>query len=102
MVATSPLFRGLSCDVVMAGETRRRGAAGLEWAKERLTGAGIDATALALPGDPEREIAGAIRDRSVDLLVMGAYGHSIVRRLFRGSRTSDLLRASKIPTLLLR
>lgn len=102
MVATSPLFDDLSCDVVMAGEAGRHGAASLEWARERLTTAGREATALAMPGDPEREIATAIRERSVDLLVMGAYGHSILRRVFQGSRTSDLLRASTIPTLLLR
>jgi nucleotide-binding universal stress UspA family protein len=33
---------------------------------------------------------------------MGAYSHSPLRSLLFGSKTSDLLRSSKIPTLLLR
>lgn len=102
LVASSALFRGMSCDIVMAGEQGRRGAAGLAWAKARLVAAGLDTEALVLPGDPEREIAAAMRDRSVDLLVMGSYSHSVLHRLFRGSRTADLLRACTVPTLLLR
>ena len=37
-----------------------------------------------------------------DVLVMGAYTHSPLRSLFMGSKTTDLLRAARIPTLLLR
>jgi nucleotide-binding universal stress UspA family protein len=33
---------------------------------------------------------------------MGAYTHSPLRSLIRGSKTTDLLRAARIPTLLLR
>jgi nucleotide-binding universal stress UspA family protein len=33
---------------------------------------------------------------------MGAYGHSPLRSLFFGSKTDDLLRSAKVPTLLLR
>jgi nucleotide-binding universal stress UspA family protein len=102
LVATSPLFRRLSCDIVMAGDQGRRGAASLALAKERLGAAGLETETLLLPGDPEREIAAAMRERSVDLLVMGAYSHSFMHRIFRGSRTADLLRASTVPTLLIR
>ena len=40
--------------------------------------------------------------QSIDLLVMGAYSHSPLRSLFLGSKTTDLLRAVRVPTLLLR
>ncbi len=102
MIAVSALLKPLAYDVVMAGETGRRGAEQLEWARSTLAGAGIDVTATLLPGDPEREITRALREREADLLVMGAYSHSVLRRMFRGSRTADLLRASRVPTLLLR
>jgi nucleotide-binding universal stress UspA family protein len=36
------------------------------------------------------------------MLLMGAYGHSPLRSLLFGSKTSDLLRSAKVPTLLLR
>jgi nucleotide-binding universal stress UspA family protein len=101
-VATSPMFRHVVCDVVIAGEAGRRGAAGLAWAQARLAEAGVTVEALTLPGDPERAIAMGMRERGTDLLVMGAFGHSLLHRLFHGSRTSDLLRASTVPTLLIR
>ena len=41
-------------------------------------------------------------DEGIDLLIMGAFGHSPLRSLFFGSKTADLLRSSGIPTLLLR
>lgn len=102
LVATSPLFRGLACDIVMAGEQGRRETSSLAWAGERLAAAGLRTETLVRTGDPEREIAAAMQERAVDLLVMGAYSHSLLHRLFRGSRTADLLRASRVPTLLLR
>jgi hypothetical protein len=38
----------------------------------------------------------------IDMLLMGAYGHSPLRSLLFGSKTDDLLRSAKVPTLLLR
>lgn len=58
--------------------------------------------AAYLPGDAEAVIAQNVRERSIDLLIMGAYSHSPLRTLLFGSKTSDLLRSSTIPTLLLR
>lgn len=102
LVASSALFRGLACDVVMAGEPGLRGASALQSAINDLRAAGLDAESLVVPGDPEREIVTLLREREADLLVMGAYSHAWWRNLLRGSRTSDLLRAARVPTLLLR
>jgi nucleotide-binding universal stress UspA family protein len=102
LVASSPLFRGLACDVVMAGEPGLRSSAALESAVRELRAAGLDAEALTAPGDPEREVVSLVQSRGADLLVMGAYGHSWWHNLFKGSRTADLLRAARVPTLLLR
>ena len=54
------------------------------------------------PGDPETVIGQAIQSKGIDLLIMGAYTHSPLRRLFAGSKTTELLRAARVPTLLLR
>lgn len=102
MIAASPLFRSMHCALVMSGAAGRRAPDQLEKARARLEKAGLSVEAVLLPGDPEREITQAVRTRGADLLVMGAYSHSVFRRLFMGSRTSDLLRASTVPTLLLR
>ncbi len=102
VLAESPLFRSLACDLVMSGAPGRQGEAQLEAARERLAASGLAVESLLRPGDPEREIARAVKERRADLLVMGAYSHSVLRRFLRGSRTADLLRASTVPTLLLR
>jgi nucleotide-binding universal stress UspA family protein len=74
----------------------------LDGAKTTLEGAGFAVTALLIRGDAESVIAKTIKERAVDLLIMGAFGHSPLRSLLFGSKTADLLRAATIPTLLLR
>jgi nucleotide-binding universal stress UspA family protein len=102
MIASSPLFRGLPIDIVMAGKARSDGARQLVWAKETLEAAGFEVTADFMPGDPETVIAREVKARHIDMLLMGAYAHSSLRSLLFGSKTTDLLRAATIPTLLLR
>jgi nucleotide-binding universal stress UspA family protein len=102
MVATSPLFRGLQVHLLMSGKTTRDGARQLEWARSTLEKAGLEIPSELIPGDAEAIIARRVREQAIDLLIMGAYGHSPLRTLLFGSKTSDLLRSAKIPTLLLR
>ncbi|MDF1818272.1 MAG: universal stress protein [Immundisolibacteraceae bacterium] len=101
-IATSPLFAGLPIHILMSGKPKADAPRQLEWAVDRLTSAGFNATSELVPGDAESVIAQAVSDRQIDLLVMGAYHHSPLRSALFGSKTSDLLRASKSPTLLLR
>ena len=102
MVAASPLFRGLPVHLLMSGKDKRDAPKQLAWAQRVLEAAGFDAPAAHVPGDAEQIIAHAVRKQDIDLLIMGAYTHSPLRSLFLGSKTSDLLRSSRIPTLLLR
>ena len=39
---------------------------------------------------------------AVDLLVMGAYGHSQIRNLIIGSTTTAMVRGCKVPVLMIR
>ena len=64
--------------------------------------AGFKVTAMLTPGDAESIIASTAKAQSIDMLIMGAFGHSPLRSLLFGSKTADLLRSSSIPTLLLR
>jgi nucleotide-binding universal stress UspA family protein len=41
-------------------------------------------------------------DNSIDLMVMGAYGHSRIRQLLVGSTTRNMLNNTRTPLLLLR
>lgn len=100
MVAASPLFRGLEVQVLAVGDGEGRRE--LDRATQTLLDAGFAATAQTADGDPEDAIAAHVRDQRIDLLVMGAYGHSRIRRLIVGSTTSAVLRNCQVPVLLLR
>ena len=102
MVAGSPLFRGLPIILLMSGKKSQDAPKQLDWAKTTLESAGFDVTASLIPGDAESIIAKTVKEQSIDMLIMGAFGHSPLRTLMFGSKTADLLRSSTIPTLLLR
>lgn len=102
MVAGSPLFRGLPIHLLMSGRRDASAEKQLESAKTTLASAGFDVTAALVPGDAESVIARTTKEQAIDLLVMGAFSHSPLRSLLFGSKTADLLRSSRIPTLLLR
>jgi len=103
MVATSPAFQGIKCSVVMVKDKESKDAPRqLEQAKAKLSDAGLAVDTHLLIGDFEGLMAKSIQTLGIDLLVMGAYTHSPWRSLFMGSHTTDLLRAARVPTLLLR
>jgi len=102
MVAASPLFKGLPVQVLMSGKPSGDGPKQIEWARQTLAQAGFDVVAEIEPGDPQVMISQATERKGIDLLIMGAYSHSPLRKLLMGSKTTDLLRAVQVPTLLLR
>jgi nucleotide-binding universal stress UspA family protein len=102
MVAGSPLFRGLSITLLMSGKESQDAPKQLEWAKATLEAVDFEVTAALIPGDAESIIAKTVKEQSIDMLIMGAFGHFPLRSLLFGSKTADLLRALRISTLLLR
>ena len=102
MITASPLFKGLPIHIVMAGKENKERPRQLAWARDTLSAAGFEVVADHLPGAPEAVIAHEVEARDIDMLLMGAYAHSPLRALIFGSKTTDLLRAAAIPTLLLR
>jgi nucleotide-binding universal stress UspA family protein len=102
LVASSPLFLRLQVHLLMSGKASADADKKLQEARTTLESRGMDVVASYLPGDAETVIAQTVRDRAVDLLIMGAYSHSPLQTLLFGSKTTDLLRSSTIPTLLLR
>ena len=64
--------------------------------------AGINYTVFFERGEPEKVISGHVEKHDVDLLVMGAYGHSRIRNLMIGSTTTQMIRSCLVPVLLFR
>lgn len=101
-VAASPLLRGLPCHVVMVGDDNAANREHLDWAQTTLKTAGFDAPTALLPGEVEKVLCDYRARHNIDMLVMGAYGHSVVRRFFVGSTTTAVIRDAQVPVLLLR
>lgn len=101
-VARDPLFAGLHCRLLTVGavtpEIRKR----LDDARGRLEAGGLAVETGVSGGQAETVIAQAVETGGIDLLVMGAYGHSRIRNLIIGSTTAEMVRSCKIPVALFR
>ncbi|MGP7733708.1 universal stress protein [Oceanimonas smirnovii] len=101
-IARSPLFKGLECHVVMVAGPSEEKQAQLEAARQLLEDNGHQATAALLQGEVKKNLL-AYQDRqNMDMMVMGAYGHSRIRLWLLGSITNLMLQESHKPMLILR
>lgn len=101
LVCASPLLKGLDCQLLAVGD----GAAlreAVQSAETQLRGAGFKPASQVLSGAADAVIAHQVAELQIDLLVMGAYGHSRIRSMIVGSTTTQVLRGCPIPVLLLR
>lgn len=102
-LVASPVFKGLELHLLtVATHTADEAAAHLNEAEQKARAAGFAPVSQLLPGNPETEIARYIEAQAIDLLLMGAYGHSRIRHLVVGSTTVQMLRSSSIPVMLFR
>lgn len=101
--AHNPLLKGLECHLLKVGEASPEAQAMLRQAEETLKEASVTAHASFKQGKPvEAMVAEYIAAHAIDLLVIGAYGHSRIRSLILGSTTTALIRKSDVPVLLFR
>jgi nucleotide-binding universal stress UspA family protein len=98
----SPLLKGASCHILRAGHVDEKARWYLDEAAGKLRGGGYEVTSQAIPGPAESVIADAIKREGIQLLVMGAYGHSPVRAFILGSTTTTMVRTSPVPVLMFR
>lgn len=101
MVAASPLLKGVPCHLVMIGETEKNRTA-MDEASKLLTDASFDVTSALLTGNTETVLLEYQTEKGIDLLMMGAYGHSRIRHMIVGSTTTAILRRTRVPLMILR
>ncbi|ARP95762.1 universal stress protein [Bordetella genomosp. 13] len=102
MVSRSPLLAGLRAHVVMVGGETAAADAALRDARAELANTGFQPQTAHVPGEPAEALAAYARHHSVDLIAMGAYGHSRIRHLMLGSITTSILAQVRLPLLILR
>lgn len=101
-VLASPLLKGSACHILRAGRSDDKAQRNLEEAATKLRSSGYEVTSHSIPGEPESVIADAIKREDIQLLVMGAYGHSPIRELVLGSTTTTMVRTCLVPVLMFR
>lgn len=101
-IADSPLFKSMPVHLLLVGAATHDAHEQLEAACKRLRNAGLAAQSAIRAGEVEPTLHAYQAEQGLDLLVMGAYGHSRIRQFLVGSTTASMLRTSRTPLLLLR
>jgi nucleotide-binding universal stress UspA family protein len=87
--------------VVKQGEEGKVGET-LRGAEAKLVEAGSTPIVKTLTGIPTDAISTYQQEKSINMILMGAYGHSRIRRLLIGSTTTEILQRCKVPVVLFR
>lgn len=101
-IARSPLYAGLSVNVVTIGAETPTTRKALEDAAAMLKAAGLAPETSIIVGQPDAVLGKMVDDEGHSLVVMGAYGHSRIRNLIIGSTTTAMIRSCKAPIVLIR
>ncbi|MDH0894971.1 MULTISPECIES: universal stress protein [unclassified Pseudomonas] len=102
MLAASPLLKGLHIHLMMVGAETGENWAQMDAASSTLASAGYKVQTAIRAGEVEPTLHAYQAEHGIDLLVMGAYGHSRIRQYLVGSATTSVLRTATTPVLLLR
>lgn len=102
MLSASPLGKGLPVHLVMAGANTSASEAQMASAAAILRNAGFTTTVTIVGGEPETVLHQYQQQHHIDLLVMGAYGHSRIRQFIVGSTTTAMISQAKCSLLILR
>ncbi|MDN7125177.1 universal stress protein [Pseudidiomarina terrestris] len=102
LVTESPLFKGMPVHLVMVDDDTVENQERLDWAAEHLRAGGHDVETKLLSGNVEESLHSYQTDHGIDIMVMGAFGHSRIRQFLVGSTTMRMLQESTTPVLVLR
>lgn len=102
MLASSPLFKGLPIHLVAAMTATPEITAQVAWAEKTLVAGGFSVHTAIHSGEVEQTLHAYQTEHGIDVVVMGAYGHSRIRQFLIGSTTTGMLRTTITPLLLLR
>jgi nucleotide-binding universal stress UspA family protein len=101
-LAESPLLKAAEGHLIAVAKPGSEVAVAAESAAHSLRGAGLTVAAEIAEGHVEETIAKRVTELGAQLLVMGAYGHSRIRRFVIGSTTTELIRTCHVPVLIIR
>jgi len=101
-IAKSPLLANIPGHVVMVGDNNEKNRQQLEQGCAVLLDNGHHIEAHLIQGNVSDSLTAFREDLCIELMVMGAYGHSRIREFIVGSNTTKMLAMSTVPVLILR
>ena len=103
MVAKSPLLKGLKGHIVMVGNYNEAAKQSMSAAAAKLEDAGyiVEAHHLSASDAVDGLLTFQV-DNDIDIMVVGAYGHSKWQQLFLGSTTTEIIASTLSPVILVR
>ncbi len=103
-IAGNEIFSSMDIHLIVCVEGHKEDQATerLEAAEKALHKSGLYPKCQILAGEVESAIVDYVEHTGIDLLVLGAYGHSRIRELLIGSTTTELLRRCHVPVLCFR
>ncbi|MEX0603239.1 MAG: universal stress protein [Marinobacter sp.] len=102
LLANSPVFRNFPLHLVMIGPDTGDKWDQLKQAEKTLAAIGCEVHLAIRAGDVEQTLHAYQEEHDIDLLVMGAYGHSRIRQFLVGSTTTNMLKTALKPLVILR
>ncbi len=103
MISKSELLKGMQGHIVMIGNENEAAKNSLMQITEQLSQSGFTVSAHLISGsDVVEELLSFQSNNNIDLIVIGAYGHSRFQQLFIGSTTTKIITKTLSPILLLR
>ncbi len=102
LLSATPVFRGIPLHVVLVGADTAEHQEQLKRAERLLSAQGPDIHLVIREGDVEQTLHAYQEEHDIDILIMGAYGHSRIRRFLVGSTTTRMLETAKKPLVILR
>ena len=101
-IEQSKVFAGLTCKLLTVASDKPEIKRALEGAAASLRAAGYEVETEIAQGQAEQVICESTDKHNIDVLVMGAYGHSRIRNLIIGSTTTAMVQSCHVPVLLFR
>lgn len=100
-VAT-PLLAEVAVHLVYVGQPTDKRRRQIDVAAEKLSAAGARLTTAIIDGEVEPALHDYQHEHNLDLMIMGAYGHTRIRELLVGSTTTAMIRRADVPLLIVR
>jgi nucleotide-binding universal stress UspA family protein len=101
-IAHSPLFKGMTVDLVYAGARVPKIEKNAQSAIEALNDNGLSAQFFIKNGRPENVLYDMTQRKEGQILVMGGYSHTWLKNRLIGSSTTNIIQSCKVPIFIVK